>query len=191
MMKRLAAVALTTALFSAPALAEPVEYEFDMSHANIAFSYNHLGYSTTDGRFGDWEGTLVIDEDAPENSSVEITIDMNSIDTFWEERDAHLKSADFFNVEANPTATFKSTKVEQVDEDELEITGDLTINGQTRETVLEVNVNKMAEHPMLKKPAVGFTATTTVLRSEFGMDKFVPYVSDEVDIVINAEALIK
>ncbi|WP_208975933.1 YceI family protein [Pseudovibrio exalbescens] len=191
MMKRLAAVALTTALFSAPALAEPVEYEFDMSHANIAFSYNHLGYSTTDGRFGDWEGTLVIDEDAPENSSVEITIDMNSIDTFWEERDAHLKSADFFNVEANPTATFKSTKVEQVDEDELEITGDLTINGQTRETVLEVDVNKMAEHPMLKKPAVGFTATTTVLRSEFGMDKFVPYVSDEVDIVINAEALIK
>ncbi|WP_208975062.1 YceI family protein [Pseudovibrio exalbescens] len=191
MMKRLAAVALTTALFSAPALAEPVEYEFDMSHANIAFSYNHLGYSTTDGRFGDWEGTLVIDEDAPENSSVEIIIDMNSIDTFWEERDAHLKSADFFNVEANPTATFKSTKVEQVDEDELEITGDLTINGQTRETVLEVDVNKMAEHPMLKKPAVGFTATTTVLRSEFGMDKFVPYVSDEVDIVINAEALIK
>ncbi|OKL43264.1 polyisoprenoid-binding protein [Pseudovibrio exalbescens] len=190
-MKRLAAVALTTALFSAPALAEPVEYEFDMSHANIAFSYNHLGYSTTDGRFGDWEGTLVIDEDAPENSSVEIIIDMNSIDTFWEERDAHLKSADFFNVEANPTATFKSTKVEQVDEDELEITGDLTINGQTRETVLEVDVNKMAEHPMLKKPAVGFTATTTVLRSEFGMDKFVPYVSDEVDIVINAEALIK
>ncbi|MDD7909044.1 YceI family protein [Pseudovibrio exalbescens] len=190
-MNRFAALALTTALFTAPALADPVEYEFDMSHANIAFTYNHLGYSTTDGRFGSWEGKLLIDEENPENSTVNITIDVNSLDTFWEARDKHLLSADFFNAEAHPQATFVSTNVERTGETELKVTGDLTINGQTQETVLNVNVNKIAEHPMLKKPAIGFTATTTLLRSEFGMEQYVPYVSDEVEVVINAETLIK
>ncbi|WP_310620295.1 YceI family protein [Flexibacterium corallicola] len=184
----IAALALTASLMTSVAQAEPQDFVFDMSHSNIAFSYNHLGYSTTDGRFADWSGTLVIDEEKPENSKVDITISTNSLDTFSQKRDEHLKGADFFNVEKYPEATFRSTKVMKTAENMLEVTGDLTLHGVTKPTTLEVTVNRLAEHPMSKKMVAGLTATTMIKRSEFGIDKYVPYVGDEVTITINSEA---
>mgnify|MGYP001362809275 CR=1 FL=1 len=135
-MIRLAASALALSLVAGTALAEPVAYDFDKSHANLAFSYNHLGYSTTEGRFGEWEGTLLIDKDTPANSSIEFTIDVGSLDTFWAERNAHFLSADFFDAEKFPKATFKSTKVEKTGDNQLEVPGDLTIKGIGRQIVL-------------------------------------------------------
>ncbi|WP_068316844.1 YceI family protein [Polycladidibacter hongkongensis] len=191
-MKHLQALTFAAAtLVATTAFAAPVEYAFDKSHSNIAFSYNHLGYSITDGRFKEWDGTLIIDEDAPENSSVEVTIDMNSLDTFWEKRDAHIKSGDFLDVANFPEATFKSTKVEKVSDDALAVTGDLTIHGVTKPVVLDVKVHKIAEHPMAKKRAAGFAATTSILRSEFGVSAFIPNVGDEITISIQAETLKK
>lgn len=189
-MIRFAASALALSLLAAPAIAEPVAYDFDKSHANLSFTYNHLGYSTTDGRFGDWDGTLLIDKDTPSNSSIEFTINIDSLDTFWADRDTHLKSPDFFDAAKFPQATFKSTKVEQTGENQLDVTGELTLRGITKPVTLTVDVLAMGDHPMAKKPAAGFAVTTVIKRSDFGMDMFVPYVGDEVTVTFHAETLI-
>ncbi|MEP0233252.1 YceI family protein [Roseibium sp.] len=188
-MIRFASSALALSLLAGAAVAEPVAYDFDKSHANLAFSYNHLGYSTTEGRFGEWDGTLLIDQETPANSSVEFVIDVNSLDTFWADRDKHFLSADFFEAEKFPKASFKSTSVEKTGESTLKVTGDLTIKGITKPAVLEVNVTKIGDHPMAKKPAAGFAVTSTIKRSDYGMDKFVPYVGDEISVTFHAETL--
>ncbi len=189
-MIRLASSALALTLLTGVAVAEPVAYDFDKSHANLAFSYNHLGYSTTEGRFGEWEGTLLIDQETPANSSIEFVIDVASLDTFWGERDKHFLSADFFNVEQFPKATFTSTSVEKTGENTLKVTGDLTIKDITKPAVLDVTVTTIGEHPMAKKPAAGFAVTTTIKRSDYGMDLYVPYVGDDVTVTFHAESLV-
>ncbi|TCT42888.1 YceI family protein [Martelella mediterranea] len=189
-MIRFATTAIVLSLAAAPAFAEPVQYTFDKSHSNLSFSYNHLNYSITDGRFGDWDATLMIDADEPANSSVEFVIDADSLDTFWEARDEHFKSADFFDVAEYPEVTFKSTSVEQVSENKLEVTGDLTIKDITKPAVLEVDIMSFGEHPMAEKQAAGFNMKTVVKRSDYGMDMYVPYISDEVDVVFSGEAMI-
>ncbi|MBN8180879.1 MULTISPECIES: YceI family protein [Roseibium] len=188
-MIRLAASALALSLVAGTALAEPVAYDFDKSHANLAFSYNHLGYSTTEGRFGEWEGTLLIDKDTPANSSIEFTIDVGSLDTFWAERNAHFLSADFFDAEKFPEATFKSTKVEKTGDNQLEVTGDLTIKDITKPVTLTVDVTALGEHPMAKKEAAGFAVSTVLKRSDYGMDMYVPYVGDDITVTFHSEAL--
>lgn len=188
-MTRLAASALALALLTGSAIAQPVAYSFDKSHSNLSFTYNHLGFSTTDGRFGDWDGTLVIDESTPANSSIEFTVQIDSLDTFWGERDAHLKSADFFDAAKYPTATFKSTEVTKVGEKQLEVSGDLTIKDVTKPVTLTVDVVGQGEHPMAKKPAFGFKVSTVIKRSDFGMDAYVPYVGDEIAITFHSETL--
>ncbi len=187
---RFGMLAVAASLLATAAVAEPVAYDVDMPHASLSFNYNHLGYSTTNGRFGSWSPTLIIDEANPANSKVDVEIDINSLDTFWEARDKHLKSADFFDVAQFPSATFKSTKVKQVGEKKLEVTGDLTIHGVTKPAVLEVVVNQLGEHPHAKKKAVGLDASATIRRSDFGMAMAVPYVSDEVNINISFEATV-
>jgi len=188
-MIRLAAGALALSLLTGTAIAEPVAYEFDKSHANLSFAYNHLGYSTTEGRFGNWDGTLLIDKDEPSRSSIEFTIDITSLDTFFADRDTHFLSADFFDAGKYPTATFKSTKVEKTGDNQLQVTGDLTIKDVTKPVTLDVNVTALGEHPMAKKEAAGFSITTVVKRSDYGMDMFVPYVGDEVTVTFHAETL--
>ena len=188
-MLRLATTLLAASLFAGPVAADAVKYNVDKSHANLSFSYNHLGYSTTDGRFGDWDADLMIDADDPAASSVSFTIQTNSLDTFWTKRDEHLKSADFFEAATFPEITFVSTAVEKTGEKTLKVTGDLTIKGITKPAVLDVNVLAMGDHPMAKKPAAGFEVSSVIKRSDYGMDKFVPYVSDEVAVKFFAETL--
>ncbi len=188
-MIRLAASAFALSILAGAAVAEPVAFDFDKSHSNLSFTYDHLGYSTTDGRFGDWDGTLLIDKETPANSSIEFTIQIGSLDTFWADRDKHLLSADFFDAEKFPEATFKSTSVEQTGEKQLEVAGDLTIKGITKPAILPVDVKAMGEHPLAKKESVGFAVNTVIKRSDFGMDKFVPYVGDEVTITFHTETL--
>ena len=188
-MKRLATSTIALVLLAGTAMAEPVAYVFDKSHSNLSFSYNHLGFSTTDGRFGDWEGKLLIDEAIPANSSIEFTVNLDSLDTFWGERDTHLKSADFFDVAKFPTATFKSTSVEQIGDRQLSVTGDLTLKDVTKPVTLTVDVVGLGEHPMAKKPAYGFKVSTVIKRSEFGMNAYVPYVGDDITVTFHSETL--
>ena len=186
-MIRIASSALALALLSGAAMADPVAYDFDKSHAILEFSYNHLGYSTTEGVFRDWNGELNIDKENPSNSSVSFTIDVKSMDTFWAERNKHFLSADFFDAEKYPEATFKSTSVEKTGDNTLKVTGDLTIKDITKPATLDVTVNQMGEHPMAKVPAAGFDVTGVIKRSDYGMDMYVPYVGDEVTVHFNGE----
>ncbi|WP_417239345.1 YceI family protein [Celeribacter halophilus] len=183
---------LSTALVlgATAASAEPVKYVLDPSHSQIVFTYEHLGYSTTTGMFSGFDGTIMFDEADPANSSVEVSFPTDSLYTGWTERTAHFLGADFFGAEENPTISFKSTAIKVTDDDEGEITGDLTINGITKSVVIEAELNQKGDHPMMNKPWAGFEGELSVLRSDFDMGQFAPYVSDEVEIEISIEATV-
>src|SRR5262249_10308482 len=135
--------------------------------------------------------TLVFDAADPGKSSVQVTLPLSGLNSFTAKFDEHLKSADFFDAAKFPNATFKSTKVEAAGVNKFTVTGDLTIKDQTKPVVLDVTLNGAGEHPMLKVPAIGFDATTTIKRSDFGVGAYVPAVSDEVRIRITTEAEIQ
>jgi polyisoprenoid-binding protein YceI len=145
------------------------------------------------GRFNKWSGTLLYDEADPTRSSVEVTIEAASVDTSEPQRDAHLRSADFFDAEKFPYLTFKSTAVSTVGEDRLRVVGDLTIRGVTRPIVLDVERGGTLKDPWGKHRA-GFTATATIDRKEFGvsfnqvLDHGGLALSEKVAISIDIEA---
>jgi polyisoprenoid-binding protein YceI len=143
-------------------------WDFDFTHSNVDFSVRHLLVSKVRGRFNKWGGTLLYDEKDPTRSSVEVTIDADSVDTSEPQRDTHLRSADFFDVAKFPQLTFKSTVVEAIDDERLRVTGDLTIHGVTRPTILEVELGGSLKDPWGKHRA-GFTATASIDRKEFGI----------------------
>lgn len=179
------------ALSAAPALAEPVPYVLDSSHSQIIFSYDHLGFSTTYGMFSGFEGEIMFDQENPENSSVSVSMPVTMMFTGWEKRDAHFMSEDFFNASAEAEeemVTFTSTSIEVTGEDTANITGDLTLNGITKPVTLAASLNKTGEHPMQNKEWAGFDATTTLVRSEFGVGRAAPFVGDEVNVLISVEA---
>ncbi|WP_320179695.1 YceI family protein [Roseovarius pacificus] len=182
---------LTTALTvgAMPALAAPEQFNLDPSHSQVVFSYNHLGYSTTYGMFAGFEGEIMFDEEDPANSSVSVAMPVRSMLTGWEKRFEHFMSDEFFGASEGDMVTFNSTGIEVTGDTTAEITGDLTMNGVTKSVVLDAELNKMEGHPMMEgKPWVGFDATTTLMRSDFGMDFAVPAVSDEVEVMISIEA---
>lgn len=186
---KFAAAAVTAAVLAAPAVAAPEKYMLDSSHSQVVFQYNHLGFSTTWGMYSGFEGEIMFDAEDPAASSVSVTMPVNSLITGWDARTAHFLGDDFLGAEANPTVTFTSTAIEVTGDSTGKITGDLTINGVTKSVVLDAVMNQMGDHPMAKKPWVGFNATGTVVRSEFDMGQFAPYVSDEVQLMISVEAM--
>ncbi|MDX5356186.1 MAG: YceI family protein [Rhodobacterales bacterium] len=188
-MIRLAPLSLIAALAAAPALAAPEAYVLDPSHSQIVFTYNHLGFSTTTGMFSGFEGAITFDQAEPAKSSVTVEFPVTTMLTGWQERFDHFMTADFFNAEANGTVKFISTAIEVTGENTAKITGDLTMNGVTKPVVLDAKLNQKGDHPMANKPWAGFDATTTVLRSDFNLGMFAPYISDEVKIDISIEAM--
>jgi len=162
-------------------------YRFDPVHTQVVFYVNHLGFSNSSGRFHVADGSFQFDEKDWGNASVQATINVNSLDmgdATWKE---HVLSARFFEADKYPTMTFKSTKVESVGDSALKISGDLTLHGVTKSVVLDAKVNKLGQHPMLRRAAAGFTATTKLKRSDFGMTQMLPMIGDEVDIRIEVE----
>ena len=189
---KLKTLALGFAAVSIPtlALAKPVTYTIDPTHTATLFTWNHFGFSTPSGNFTDIQGEIIVDEEHPEKSSVNVVIPVSSINTSVKALDEHLQAADFFDAKKYPTITFKSTKVETKDKKKFKITGNLTIKGITKPVVLETVLNKQAEHPMLKVPAIGFNATTSFDRSAFNVGAYVPNVSDKITVNITTEATI-
>ncbi|MFN5933852.1 MAG: YceI family protein, partial [Roseiflexaceae bacterium] len=139
----------------------------DTSHSEILFAVRHMMISTVRGQFSKFSGTIAIDETNPVNSSVEVSIDVASINTRDEKRDGHLTSGDFFDVATYPTITFKSTKVEVTGTSTGKIHGDLTIKGVTRPVVLETTFTGKAKSPWGTTSA-GFNASTTINRTDYG-----------------------
>ena len=185
-MNVLALAALLGASFAAQAA--PVTYKLDPSHTMVLFSWNHFGYSNPTANLGIGEGTVVYDEAKPANSSVEVSLPLANLDTHVSALDEHLKKPDFFDAAKYPVVTFKSTRVEPLGGNKFKVTGDLTVHGVTKPVVLDATLNKAGMQPMLKVPAIGFDATATIKRSDFGMGAYVPNVSDEVQIRITTEA---
>lgn len=184
--RRLALSALL-AVAAFPALAAE-KYEIDPTHTQVQFTYSHLGFSNITGRFDQVQGDFRFDVADPTQSSVTITIPVQSISTGVDKLDEHLLKADFFDAAQFPTATFTSTGVTAAGEGKLAVAGDLTIHGVTRPVVLDVTINKIGEHPMRKRPAAGFDARATLKRSDFGVGAYVPMVGDEVTLSITVEA---
>ncbi|QWT20055.1 YceI family protein [Bacillus sp. NP157] len=170
------------------AAAAPVTYKLDPGHTMVLFSWNHFGFSNPTANLGSVDGTLVYDEKDPTKATVEATLPLTGLDTFVPKLDEHLKSADFLDAAKFPTVTFKSTKVATAGKDKLKVTGDLTVHGVTKPVTLDVTLNKIGPHPMMKVQTVGFDATTTIKRSDFGVGAYVPNVSDEIKIRITTEA---
>src|SRR5439155_3904267 len=154
---------------TAPATQARTAWQIDPSHSLVEFSVRHMMVSTVKGRFTGVGGTILDVADDPSRSSVRAEIDAASISTGDAKRDAHLRSADFFDVEQYPTITFTSTRVEPRGEDRFRLIGELTLHGQTREVALEATLNGRGTNPWGQEVA-GFTAETTLNREDFGLN---------------------
>lgn len=181
---------LAVALASSVTLAAPVDYKIDPTHTATVFSWNHFGFSTPSANFSDIQGVIKVDNAKPANSSVNVTIPLSSVNTNVPALDKEFQEEAWFNAAKYPNITFKSTKVETKDKKHFKITGDLTVKGVTKPVVLDAILNKQGEHPMAKVPAIGFNATTSFKRSDFGLGNYVPNVGDKITVNITTEATV-
>lgn len=172
------------------AFAAPVTYKMDPTHTDVIASWSHFGFSNPIAHFGAVDGSIIYDADNVGQSSVNVTIPLSGMESHVAAFNEHLRSDDFFDAEQFPVISFASTKVEAAGSDKLRVAGDLTVHGVTRTVVLDVKINRIGEQPMAKRQAAGFDATTTIKRSDFGMAKYAPNVSDEVQIRITTEAVV-
>jgi polyisoprenoid-binding protein YceI len=169
-------------------------WNVDVAHSGVNFSVRHMVISKVRGRFAKFSGRLQLDERDLTRSSVEVEIDASSIETGVAERDAHLRSADFFDVEKFPQLTFKSRRVEQLAGDRYRVVGDLTIHGVTREVPLEVEAGGTEKDPWGNE-RTGFSARAQIDRRDYGLvwNKAIEtggvVVGDRVDIEIDLEAV--
>ena len=195
-MKRLTLITLllaSSSIFAADGAKAPAaeKYDIDASHSGIVFGWNHFGFSNPSARFDKIEGSVRLDKADLTKSSVSVTLPLEGLDTGVAKLDEMLKGPDFFDAAKYPTITFKSAKVEKTGENTLKITGDLTVHGVTKPVTLDAKVNKIGifEIPgVIKAPAAGFDASTVIKRSNFGVTKYVPAVSDEIPVHITLDA---
>lgn len=193
---RTAAHTLAAAAFAALTLAadaadlakvEGGDYVLDPRHARIVFSVNHMGFSTYYGLFPEVAGTMTLDPSAPSKSALAVTINVASVATMDDELDEKLRSDAFFDVAKFPTATFKSTAIEVTGKGSGKLTAALTLHGVTKPVTLDVTFNGAGTPPMTQDYVVGFDAAGSVKRSEFGITNFIPFVADEVQLLISCE----
>ena len=179
---------LAVAVASSITVAAPVAYKIDPTHTATVFSWNHFGFSTPSANFSDIQGVINVDNAKPANSSVNVTIPVSSVNTNVPALDKEFQEDGWFNAAKYPNITFVSTKVETKDKKHFKITGNLTVKGITKPVVLKAVLNKHGVHPMTKAEAVGFNATTSFKRSDFGIANYVPNVGDTITVNITTEA---
>ncbi len=196
-MKKLILSSILAFSFATPALAEVQTtditempaglYQLDASHATVLFKVRHMGFADYIGRFDKLAGEIDLNTDKVEESHVSITIEAASIDTNNEVLEKKLKDADAFDVEKYPNITFEATDLEMQTETTGLMTGDLTMMGETHQVTFDVVFNGGGVHPMNSKNTMGFSATTTLDRTDWGLDNWVPMVSADVQIEVHAE----
>jgi len=164
-------------------------WSLDKAHANLGFGVTHLLVSTVEGSFKTFEGKITSSKEDFSDAVIDVTADVNSVNTDNGQRDGHLKGPDFFDAEKFPTLTFKSKSFKKVEGKKYKLSGDLTLHGVTKPIVLDVTMNGPVVHPYNKKTIVGFKVSGTLKRSDFGIGSGTPsaVVSDEVEIKANAE----
>jgi polyisoprenoid-binding protein YceI len=194
-LSRIALTAGLAAVLSLPAGAATSEWKIDPQHTSAQFSVRHMAISTVRGAFSKVTGAILLDDSDITKSTVDVTIDVSTVDTREPDRDKDLRSDKFFDVAHYPSITFKSKRVQQVSTGKLKVTGDLTIHGTTKEVVLDVE----GPTPPVKDPwgnvRVAVTATTKVNRQDFGvkwnatLDNGGVVVGDDVNITIDVEMI--
>ena len=172
---------------ASPAAVQAGTYKLDPAHGKITWSVTHFGFSTYIGQFSHVDATLKIDPKAVGATALNVTVDANSLGTLNPALDTHLKSKDFLDVAAFPTAAFKATKVAQTGPKTADITGELTLHGVTKPVVVHATFNQAGPNPLDKKYELGFAGTAEIMRSEFGIKAYVPAISDKVTLTIEAE----
>jgi polyisoprenoid-binding protein YceI len=183
-------LALAASLVFATAPLYATTYTIEADYTQAVFRWNHLGFSNPAAQFSQGQGTLEFDPANPTRASVNVTIPLSSLSTGVPALDEHLRSEDFFEVAKFPTATFRSTKVEPgAGKDRLKVTGELNLHGVTKPVTLDVIVLKVGSNPRTQLPTVGFEATTTLKRSDFGLGAFVPQVSDEIRLQLTSQGV--
>ncbi len=185
-MRRLAVTLLL--LTSLPAFAAAEKYNIDVNHTAVTFSWNHFGFSHPVARLNKISGEFMFDKDDLSKSSIKVTLPLDGLDTGVEKLDADLKAEGFFDAAKYPDITFASTKVEKTGADTLKVTGNLSVHGVTKPVVLKVEVNKIGENPMMRVASAGFDADTVIERSEFGVGRLVPMVSDAIHVHITLDS---
>ena len=194
-LSRIAVTAGLVAVLSMPAGAATSEWKIDSAHSSAQFSVRHMAISTVRGAFSKVTGTIVLDDQDITKSTVNVTIDVSTVDTREAGRDNDLRSDKFFDVAHFPTMTFKSKKVEQVSTGKLKVTGDLTIRGTTKEVVLDVEGPTAPVKDPWGNTRAAATATSKVNRQDFGvkwnatLDNGGVVVGDDVNITIDAEMI--
>ncbi len=161
------------------------DYVFDTVHTQILFRVSHQGFSTSTGAFVDFKGGFTYDESHPEKSSVNVVIDVDSLDLNDDTWNEHVLGDKWFNVAEYPTMTFASTQVVPTGENTLDIIGDLTLLGYSKPVTLKAVVNKVGKQMGI--PKAGFSATTSIDRTEWGMTTYAPLIGANVDIIIEVE----
>lgn len=175
-------------------MADSTVWQIDPAHTTAEFSVRHMMISNVKGRFGTLEGTVTGDLEDPTQAQVDVKIEVASVDTRNEQRDQHLRSADFFDAENHPYITFKSRRIERTGQDRFNVVGDLTIRGVTREVVLDATFEGQARSPWGQQVA-GFSATTRLNRKDYGLtwnaalETGGVLVGDEVKIDIHVELI--
>ena len=160
-------------------------YQVDPGHTLVTFTVDHLGFSSYTGQFGNPSGSLNLDPENPESSTVEVRFPINAVSTTSQQLNEHLMSDDFFDAENHPYGTFRSTSLE-VDGMDATIEGVLTLRGIDQPVTLDATFYGAGTNPMSGARTVGFRATTNVNRSDFNIDYALPVVSDRVNLVIDA-----
>ena len=162
-------------------------YVLDPAHTMVLAQWNHMGFSNPTANFGDAKGSVQWNAEDPAASTVEVVLPLAGLSAFTPDFQKHLASSDFFDAAKFPEARFKSTQVTPAGTNRYTVVGDLTLKGVTKPVTLAVSVNGAGPHPMTQAPSVGFDATGTIKRSDFGLGMYAPAVSDEVNLRITTE----
>jgi polyisoprenoid-binding protein YceI len=182
-------IVLTALAMAASAAAQAGTWQIDPNHSAAQFSVRHLGVSTVRGAFTKVSGTAKYDPSDPSKTTLEATIDTNSVDTRVEARDKDLRSPHFLEVEKYPTITFHSKQAKAAGEGKLQITGDLTIHGVTKQVVLDVDGPSAAIKDPWGNQRIGASASTKINRNDFGVSGAPGVVGDEITITIDTELI--
>jgi polyisoprenoid-binding protein YceI len=187
-MKLKSLIAATLATSASFAFAAADTYQIEPNHTYPSFEADHMGISVWRGKFTKTSGTIVLDR-AAKTGSVDITVDMNSVDFGHEKMNEHARKPDIFDVVQFPTATFKGNKFRFNGDTPVAVEGQFTLHGVTKPLTLTINKFKCIDHPMLKREVCGADASATFQRSDYGINFGLPRFSPEVKLAIQVEAV--
>jgi polyisoprenoid-binding protein YceI len=186
-MKIAIVIGIALPLCAATAFAAPIAYELKKDHTDVSFKISHAGFTMKHGSFADISGTLNFDPEHLDAGSIEITVAIDSILTNQAKRDHDLQGPNFLDAVQYPTMHFVSTKVVQTGTNKLDVTGTLTLHGVAKPLTLHATVNRIGPSPFGNAQTVGFSATGSLNRSDYGIKAALPMIGDQVEIDIDAE----